>query len=57
MPLILETLIEILHTVLIYNTFDLICLFHLVQMHISYYFCAKIKTNVLPSVFLNLVLD
>jgi hypothetical protein len=26
-------------------------LFHLVQMHISYSFCAKAKTNVLPSVF------
>jgi hypothetical protein len=33
------------------------CLFHLVQMHISYSSCAKAKTNVLPSVFLYLVLD
>jgi hypothetical protein len=29
----------------------------LVQMHISYYPCAKAKTNVLLSVFLSLVLD
>jgi hypothetical protein len=33
------------------------CLFHLVQMHISYSSCAKAKTNVLPSIFLYLVLD
>jgi hypothetical protein len=33
------------------------CLFHLVQMRISYFSCAKAKTNVLPSVFLYLVLD
>jgi hypothetical protein len=33
------------------------CLLHLVQMHISYSSCAKAKTNVLPSVFLYLVLD
>jgi hypothetical protein len=33
------------------------CLFHLVQMHISYSSCAKAKTNVLLSVFLYLVLD
>jgi hypothetical protein len=32
-------------------------LFHLVQMYISYYSCAKSKTNVRPSVFLYLVLD
>jgi hypothetical protein len=30
------------------------CLFHLVQMHISYSSCAKAKTNMLPSVFLYL---
>jgi hypothetical protein len=33
------------------------CLFHLVQMHIFYSSCAEAKTNVLPSVFLYLVLD
>jgi hypothetical protein len=33
------------------------CLFHLVQMHISYFSCAKAKTNVLSSVFQCLVLD
>jgi hypothetical protein len=33
------------------------CLFHLVQLHISYSSCAKIKTNVIPSVFSYLVLD
>jgi hypothetical protein len=35
----------------------LACLFYLVQMHISYSFCAKAKTNVLPRVFLYLVLN
>jgi hypothetical protein len=29
----------------------------LVQMHISYHFCAKAKTNVCSSIFLSLVLD
>jgi hypothetical protein len=33
------------------------CLFHLVQMHISYSSCAKAKTNVLPRVSLYLVLN
>jgi hypothetical protein len=33
------------------------CLFHLVQMHITYSSCAKANTNVLPSVFLYLFLD
>jgi hypothetical protein len=33
------------------------CLFHLVQMHISYSSCAKAKTNVLPWVSQWLVLD
>jgi hypothetical protein len=33
------------------------CLFHLVQVHISYSSCAKARTNMLPSVFLYLVLD
>jgi hypothetical protein len=33
------------------------CLFHFVQMHISYSSCAKAKTNVLPSAFQYLVLD
>jgi hypothetical protein len=32
-------------------------LFHLVQMHISYSSCAKAKTNVLPRIFLCLVLN
>jgi hypothetical protein len=33
------------------------CLFHSVQMYNSYSSCAKAKTNVLPSIFLYLVLD
>jgi hypothetical protein len=33
------------------------CLFHLVQMHISYSSCAKAKTNVFSSIYLWLVLD
>jgi hypothetical protein len=33
------------------------CLFHLVQMHISYSSCDKAKTNVLPRIFLYLVLN
>jgi hypothetical protein len=33
------------------------CLFHLVQMQISYSSCAKAKTNVFPSLSLYLVLD
>jgi hypothetical protein len=33
------------------------CLFHLVQMHISYSSCGKAKTNLFPRVFLYLVLD
>jgi hypothetical protein len=37
--------------------FIMACLFHLVQMHISYSSCAKSKTSVLPSAFLYLVLD
>jgi hypothetical protein len=37
--------------------FIMACLFHLVQIHIYYSSCAKAKTNVLPSVFLYLVLD
>jgi hypothetical protein len=37
MFLILGTWIEILHTFLIYYTFDEICLFQLVQFHISYF--------------------
>jgi hypothetical protein len=57
MYLILETLIEILHTLLIY-TFD-----HGISLSIWYKCiflissCAKSKTNVLPSMLLYLVLD
>jgi hypothetical protein len=56
MSYILETFIEMLH----YAHFILLimaCLFHLVQLHISYSYCAKAKTNMLSSVFLYLVLD
>jgi hypothetical protein len=42
---------------LIHYAFDLVYLFHLVQMHISYSSCAKAKTNVPPSLFMYLVLD
>jgi hypothetical protein len=57
MSYILETLIEILHTLLTFIPLIMSCLFHLVQMHISYYSCAKAKTNVLPRIFLYLVLN
>jgi hypothetical protein len=42
-----------------HNLFIYLCsyLFHMVQMHISYHPCAKVKTNVFSSIFLSLVLD
>jgi hypothetical protein len=44
MCLILTTWIEILHTLLIYYTFDHVCLFQLVQLYISYFFlCQGLK--------------
>jgi hypothetical protein len=53
----LGTLIEILHTLLIFIPLIMSYLFRLVQMHISYSFCAKAKTNVLPRIFPYLVLN
>jgi hypothetical protein len=57
MYLILETLTEILYTLLIHYTFDNVYLFHLVQLQNSYPSCAKVKTNVLPRLSLYLVLN
>jgi hypothetical protein len=56
MYLILGTWVEILHTLLVHYIFDHVCLFRFIELHISYSFCAKVNTNVLPSLSLYFVL-